>query len=110
MIFELDDHAGFTAIAAKGRLNMVAAPQLRTTVDQAIAAGPRRIVLDLAETDFLDSSGLGALVGCLKSARQAGGDLRIANAGEQVLMVLKLTSIDRILSPYASVRDAYGDV
>ena len=109
MRFELDKHAGFTAIAAKGRLNMVAAPELRNTVDEAIAAGHRRIVVDLAETEFLDSSGLGALIGCLKSARQAGGDLRIANAGEQVLMVLKLTSIDRILSPYPSVRDAFSD-
>jgi anti-sigma B factor antagonist len=42
----------------------------------------------------------------LKTSRQAGGDLRLAAAGEQVLTVLGLTNLDRILRPYATVDDA----
>ena len=107
MIFELDQQETYTVIAAKGRLNVIAAPELRAAVNGALEAGHRWLVLDLAQTDFMDSSGLGALVSCLKSAREADGDLRIANAGEQILMVLNLTSLDRILPSYPNVQEAF---
>jgi anti-sigma B factor antagonist len=61
------------------------------------------------QVNFIDSSGLGALISGLKSARQAGGDLRIANPGEQARVVLKLTTLDRVLRPYDSVEDALAD-
>ncbi len=68
--------------------------------------GRVRLVLDLAGTSFVDSSGLGALVAGLKRTRQAGGDLRIASAQDQVRMVLDLTNLDRILQPLDTVGDA----
>jgi anti-sigma B factor antagonist len=108
LIFELDQQDDHTVLAAKGRLNVIAAPELKAAVDAAVAAGHCRLVVDLAETGFIDSSGLGALVNSLKTVRQAGGDLRIANVGEQVLMVLKLTRLDRVLIPYRSVGEAFG--
>ena len=108
LIFEFDQQDSYTAIAAKGRLNELAAAEFRSVVNGWIASGHRRLVLDLAGTDFMDTSGLGALVGCLKSARDAGGDLRIANAGEQVLRILKLTRLDRVIIPYASVEEAFA--
>lgn len=107
MKFAVEERNGYTEVAARGRLNMVGAPLLKAAVSDAIESGHRRLVLNLGETEFMDSSGLGALVGCLRAARQAGGDLRIANVGEQVQMVLKLTSMDRILTPYVDVEDAY---
>lgn len=90
-----------------GRLNMVAAPALRSLVAEVVAAGHSMIVVDLAETVFMDSSGLGALIAGLKSARQAGGDLRIACATEQVLTVLDLTNLSRVLRPHESVESAF---
>jgi anti-sigma B factor antagonist len=85
---------------------MTVAPRLREALAQVVPDRASRVVVDLSETDFIDSSGLGALVSGLKSARQAGGDLRIAGAGEQVLTVLSLTNLDRILRPYPTVQDA----
>jgi anti-sigma B factor antagonist len=75
----------------------------------ALDAGRRRIVVDLSNTSFMDSSGLGALIGCLKSARQADGDLRIAAPNEQLRMVLKLSNVDRVLRSYGSADEAYRD-
>src|SRR5205809_5297005 len=49
----------------------------------AVEDGNRQLVVDLDQVNFIDSSGLGALISGLKSARQAGGDLRIANPSEQ---------------------------
>ncbi|WP_454051338.1 STAS domain-containing protein [Cellulomonas sp. Marseille-Q8402] len=96
-------------LRVQGRLTMAAAGELKAAVDREVAAGRTLVVVDLAGTTFLDSSGLGALVGGLRSARAAGGDLRIAGVGAQVRTVLELTTMDRVLRPYASVEDAVGD-
>jgi anti-sigma B factor antagonist len=85
---------------------MVAAPSLRAAVDQAVEGGHLQIVVDLQDTSFIDSSGLGALVAGLKKTRQHGGDLRIARAQKQIRTVLGLTNLDRILRPYESLEDA----
>ena len=100
---------GIAAIRGVGRLNMVSAAGLRETVALALAAGRTRIVIDLSGVDFVDSSGLGALIGCLKSARQVGGDLRIAQPTAQVEMVLQLSNLDRVLKSYGSTEEAYSD-
>lgn len=96
-------------IQCQGRLNMVAAPRLRALVAETVEASRSRVVLDLSETVFVDSSGLGAMIAGLKTARLAGGDLRIASAGDQVLTVLGLTNLDRVLRPYPSVSEANLD-
>ncbi|PRY68142.1 anti-sigma-factor antagonist [Glaciihabitans tibetensis] len=100
---------GIVAIAGEGRLNMVSAPELRAVVEKEIGAGHTRVVVDLSEIEFIDSSGLGALVGCLKGARQAGGDLRIAGPNKQVTMVLQLSNLDRVLKSYGTAGDAYRE-
>jgi anti-sigma B factor antagonist len=92
-----------------GRLNMVAAPAFKDLVEETVAAGQVRIVVDLGEVTFIDSSGLGALIAGLKTARQAGGDLRIADIPEQVMTVLRLTNLDRVLRAHTTVAEASHD-
>ncbi|WP_066043164.1 STAS domain-containing protein [Herbiconiux solani] len=96
-------------IRGDGRLNMVSAQPLRDTVKRAIDAGRHRIVVELSRVPFMDSSGLGALISCLKSARETGGDLRIVAPSTQVSMVLKLSNVDKILTPYPSIEEASRD-
>ena len=103
---EIREAEGAAVVAPSGRLTVVTAPQLRASIAERITAGDKLIVVDLSSTDFVDSSGLGALVSCLKLARQAGGDLRLVAPTEQVSMVLRMTNLDRILQPRASVDDA----
>ncbi|MBA3021755.1 STAS domain-containing protein [Propionicimonas sp.] len=103
---ELEPDLG--VVRVEGRLNMVTATQLKDTVTEAVGTGKLRLVVDLTSTTFMDSSGLGALIGALKTARAAGGDLRIAGANEQVLMVLQLSNMDRILRPYGTPEAAFG--
>jgi anti-sigma B factor antagonist len=95
-------------ITPRGRLNMVAAPRLRTLLTNTVRGGQRRVVVDLSATEFMDSSGLGALIAGLKTARQAGGDLRIASVTPQVAMVLELTNLNRVLRSYDTVEAALG--
>ncbi|QHC57702.1 STAS domain-containing protein [Rathayibacter sp. VKM Ac-2760] len=96
-------------ISGTGRLNTATAGELRTAVRSSIDEGGIRIVVELSGIDFMDSTGLGALVACLKSARQAGGDLRIAAPSAQVSMVLELSNLDRVLACSDSAGDAYRD-
>jgi anti-sigma B factor antagonist len=106
MNFEETDVGEYVTIAPHGKLNLVSAPPVKSRIDDLIREGRTRLIVDLARVEFVDSSGLGALIGGLKSARGAGGDLRIANAGAQVVAVLGLTNLDRILTPYPSVEEA----
>src|SRR5215471_2595037 len=97
---------GVAVIGFSGRLDLLSASEAREKIAEAVAEGHHRLVVDLAYVSFLDSSGLGALVGGLKVARQAGGDLRIARPTEQITSVLKLTMLDRVLRPYATIEEA----
>lgn len=90
----------YVVLAPSGRFTLVTAPSVKARIDQLVAGGQSRIVVDLSGVDYIDSSGLGALIGALKSTRSASGDLRIAAVGEQVKAVLHLTNIDRILVPF----------
>lgn len=98
---------GIGVVVPRGRLNMVAARQLRETLAGLVEGGTARIVVDLAETTFLDSSALGALVAGLKTARQAGGDLRIARPTESVMTVFRLTNLDKVLRARDDVESAF---
>ncbi|BCW47002.1 STAS domain-containing protein [Arthrobacter sp. StoSoilB5] len=109
MQFSYEVKDSYAEVKSVGRLNMVAAPKLREVVAEVVAGGSSRVVVNLAETDFMDSSGLGALIGCLKAARQAGGDLRISGVQPQVKMVLELTNMDRVLTAYSTAEEAFGN-
>jgi anti-sigma B factor antagonist len=98
---------GIGVVTPQGRLNMVSARRLKELLSGLVSGGTTRIVVDLAETTFLDSSALGALIAGLKSARQAGGDLRIARPTPEVLMVFELTNMDKVLRPREDVESAF---
>lgn len=93
-------------VAISGRLDYASAPDLRATIAKNIHEGHTRLILDLGRVPFIDSSGLGALVGGLKQARDAGGDLRIARPLPEVLDLLSLMRLDRILEPHPTLADA----
>jgi anti-sigma B factor antagonist len=107
MDLNTDTRDGFAVIALGGRLTATGAPLLRNAVSDLIAAGHSRIVIDMGAVQFVDSSGLGALVGGLKSARVAGGDLRIAAVPDVVRTVLNLTNLDRVLRDYPTPESAF---
>jgi anti-sigma B factor antagonist len=99
---------GVAVLQLDGRLNMVSAARLREAVTSTVAKGHTRIAVDLAGVDFMDSSGLGALISGLKTTRQAGGDLRIAAPSEQVKLVLQLTNMERVLLAHERAETAFS--
>lgn len=100
---------GVGVVSPRGRLTMASARQMREILTDLVGRGTTRIVVDMEGTTFLDSSGLGALIAGLKSARQAGGDLRIARPTPAVVTVFELTNLDKVLRPRETVEGAFDD-
>lgn len=98
---------GVAEVTVAGRLNMVTSGALRDVMQAQITENHPRIAIDLSRVVFLDSSGLGALIAGLKSARQVGGDLRLVKPAEQAQLVLELTNMNTVLQSFDTVSDAY---
>jgi len=67
--------------------------QLRDAVRGLIAAGKKKIILNLEGVDYIDSSGVGELVGCFTTVRNAGGELKLLNLTQKVQDVLYVTKL-----------------
>jgi len=95
-----------TVLKMRGRLNSVSAVSLKDRVNDYAKNGQIRLVIDMAEIDFVDSSGLGSLVACLRSVRKLGGDVRIAGIQDRVRAVFELISLHRIFEIFDDAQNA----
>jgi anti-sigma B factor antagonist len=87
------------------RLDASVAPAFKQAVVKVVEGGERRILLDLSGVDFLDSSGLGAMVSILK-ALGTQGTLAVCGAKGAVLSLFKLTRMDKVFSLHADRAEA----
>ncbi len=90
-------------LALNGRLDATTTPELSQAIDEQIRVGYGRFVLDLKKVDYLDNTGIKALVQVAQLTRRQGGDFRIANAHAQVKYVLNLAGVDRVIKVYPNV-------
>jgi anti-sigma B factor antagonist len=96
---------GRTVVHVGGEVDVYTAPALRRYLDEQIHRGCRDLVIDLSGVTFLDSTGLGVLVGRLKAMRMQGGVLRLAGPTERVVKVFSITGLDRVFDIVASFHD-----
>lgn len=89
--------SGATVVVATGRLDFHAAEDLRRQLHGCFEAGVTRMVIDLSGVTSIDSSGVGALIYGLKSARSAGGDLRLAAPTKSVAGILGMMNLTEVL-------------
>jgi anti-sigma B factor antagonist len=96
-------------VAVHGELDLDCAPELRRALIEAIDEHRGRpLVVDLEGVGFLDSTGLGVLVGGLKRAKEADGDLVLVATGHNVIRMLELTGLDRVFEIHQSRAAALG--
>lgn len=89
-----------------GELNAITAPQLKHTLSEAVRSGRNKLVIDLSGVLFIDSSGLGALISGLKTAKQSGGNLVLAGLQEQARTIFEITMAYRIFDIFPSPVEA----
>lgn len=102
-----EERGDVVIIALQG--NLMGGPDatsLNNQLHKLVEVGTRRVVIDLRDVGVINSSGLGMLIGGLNTMRSAGGDLRIANASQKVMEVIRITKLSAMFKNYTSVEDA----
>jgi anti-sigma B factor antagonist len=100
----------WTIVEADGEIDLAAAPSLRERLIGLINEGHQRLVVDLDNVQFLDSTGLGVLVGALKRVRLAGGELRLVVNTPRIRKVFEVTRLDLAFEICESVSSAVGSL
>ncbi|MFW3470066.1 STAS domain-containing protein [Streptomyces microflavus] len=93
-------------IALSGEFDIATAPAVRARALDLIANGHPDLVADLGGVTFCDSSGLGALIGIWRCAKDANGSLTLAAIPERLDRLLSVTGMDTVLPAYPSTRTA----
>jgi anti-sigma B factor antagonist len=100
---------GWAVVPVPGDLDFYSAPDFEKLLASVAAGGSRRVVVDMHDVAFMDSTGLRVLLGAARELRESGGVLRLAAPREQVLRVLELTQVEPLLPTFADVGSACHD-
>ncbi len=97
---------GIMLICLNGRLDARSSPLVRSALQKLLDDGSRKIIIDLVNVPFIDSSGLAALVSGLRMAREKDGDIIISGAQSQAQIVFRLTMLDRVFAIHPTWEEA----
>lgn len=107
LIIQEREREGIHLLDLKGRLTVgEEVAQLRETLKTLNAAGHDRIILNLAQVDYIDSTGLGTLVICFTSMQKAGGSLKLLNLSRRNIELLILTKLTTVFELFNDEQDA----
>jgi anti-sigma B factor antagonist len=94
---------GFTVIEVGGEIDVYTAPQLRERLVSLVESGSYQLILDMESVEFLDSTGLGVLVGGLKRVRAHEGWIDLVCTQSRILRIFRITGLNRVFSIYDTV-------
>lgn len=99
---------GMLVVRVSGELDMHVADDFRQTVDSALAAnGVKNILLNLNGVTFIDSSGLGVILGRYKKISTLGGVMTVAHVQPQVVRIFELSGLLKIMKLYTTEKEAF---
>ena len=104
---EQSEREGVVTLRLTGRITV--GPEvsaLREKVAELSSAGSLNLVLDLAALDYIDSTGLGALVLCATNVRKGGGNMKLVNLNRRHIELLVMTKLTTVFETYADIQDA----
>ena len=103
---DVEEKDGATILAVRGEVDVYTAPRLREKLVELVSQGKYRIIVDLEGVDFLDSTGLGVLVGGLKRLRSHDGDLTLVCTQPRILKVFEITGLTKVFAIHNNVDEA----
>ena len=100
---------GRTIIEVGGEIDVYTAPRLRDKITEVVGNGSYDLVVDLENVDFLDSTGLGVLVGGLKKVRSHNGSMQLICTQERLLKIFRITGLAKVFAIHGSQAEALAD-
>jgi anti-sigma B factor antagonist len=97
---------GKTIVAVGGEIDVYTAPRLRDKITELVSDGSYDLVVDMQAVEFLDSTGLGVLVGALKKVRQHDGSLELVCTQERLLKIFRITGLAKVFVIHESPGEA----
>ena len=96
------DHGDRTVVHLGGEIDVYTAPKLRDKITELVANGIYDIIVDMEAVEFLDSTGLGVLVGGLKKVRAHDGSLELICTQDRLLKIFRITGLAKVFTIHAS--------
>jgi len=102
-----DAGPGVAILVVGGEVDYEVSPQLKARIMRAIKAGKRRLILDLSDVTFIDSTAIGVLAGAVERLDETGGgSLSVVSTHEKVIQIFEITGLDSVVSVHPSREDA----
>jgi anti-sigma B factor antagonist len=100
------DPSGLTVIAVGGEIDVYTAPKLRERLIGLVEDGSYQLIVDMEDVEFLDSTGLGVLVGGLKRVRAQDGWIDLVCTQSRILRIFRITGLNKVFNIFDTVPDA----
>jgi anti-sigma B factor antagonist len=95
-----------TVINVEGEIDVYTAPKLREKLIDLVNKGRYHLLVDMEKVEFLDSTGLGVLVGGLKRVRAHDGSLELVCTQERILKIFRITGLTKVFGIHDSIAEA----
>lgn len=96
----------YVVLEVSGEVDVYTAPKLREKLVELVGEGHHRLIVDMTKVDFLDSTGLGVLVGGLKRVRAHDGTLSLVCDQERILKIFRITGLTKVFPIHDSLDEA----
>jgi anti-sigma B factor antagonist len=103
------ESSGELVFRLRGSMDIATSPTARGALSEAIDAGTNKLIVDMRQLEFLDSTGLGVLIGAHRRAAENGGSLRLIVSDGPILRLLNITGLISVFGAYHSLDDARND-
>lgn len=97
---------GVQALDLEGEVDVYTAPALRQAIMDEVEKGTKHLLIDLTRVEYLDSTGLGILIGGVKRLKEQGGSLRLVGPSARITRIFDITGLNKIFDVYATEQDA----
>src|SRR5580704_13123218 len=101
-----EDGGGTLIFKLRGSLDLATSPTVRAALSEATGNGSHHLIVDLTQLEFLDSTGLGVLIGAHRRTTESGGSLRLIVGDGPILRLLNITGLIAVFAVYHSLEDA----
>lgn len=106
LVVSSDTDSDVTVLTVAGDVDALSAPALRDGIESHVAAGRNTLVLDLDAVPFMDSTGLGVLVGGLRLTKVHQGTMLLCRVPSRVQRVILITGLDDVFDLYPTLGQA----